>query len=87
MLKGAGDTRFIMWSIGIVTLVIMILPITIGVRFLGWGIYTCWIILTLYVISLCSASFLRYYQGKWKTMRVIETLPAKMARDKCTSVC
>ena len=76
VLKGAGDTRFIMWSIGIVTLVIMIFPITIGVRFLGWGIYACWIILTLYVISLCSASFFRYYQGKWKTTRVIEKIPA-----------
>ncbi len=76
VLKGAGDTRFIMWTIGIVTLVVMILPITIGVGFLGWGIYACWIILTLYVISLCSVSFLRYRQGKWKTIRVIEEIPA-----------
>ena len=76
VLKGAGDTRFIMWSIGIVTLVIMIFPISIGVRFLGWGIYACWIILTMYVISLFSASFFRYYQGKWKTTRVIEKIPA-----------
>jgi MATE family multidrug resistance protein len=76
VLKGAGDTRFIMWTIGIVTLVVMILPITISVGFLGWGIYACWIILTLYVISLCSVSFLRYRQGKWKTIRVIEEIPA-----------
>jgi MATE family multidrug resistance protein len=76
VLKGAGDTRFIMWTIGIVTLVVMILPITISLGFLGWGIYACWIILTLYVISLCSVSFLRYRQGKWKTIRVIEEIPA-----------
>ncbi len=76
VLKGAGDTRFIMWSIGITTLVVMILPITIGVRFLGWGIYACWILLTLYVLSLCIVSFLRYRQGKWKNIRVIEELPA-----------
>ncbi len=76
VLKGAGDTHFIMWTIGIVTLVVMILPITIGVGFLGWGIYACWIVLTLYVISLCSVSFLRYRQGKWKTIRVIEEIPA-----------
>jgi len=76
VLKGAGDTRFIMWSIGITTLVVMVLPITIGVKFLGWGIYACWAILTLYVLSLCSITFLRYRQGKWKHIRVIEKIPA-----------
>ncbi|MDX2445673.1 MAG: MATE family efflux transporter [Desulfobacterales bacterium] len=75
VLKGAGDTRFIMWSIGITTLVVMVLPITIGARFLGWGIYACWILLTLYVLSLCLVSFLRYRQGKWKNIRVIEKIP------------
>ena len=76
VLKGAGDTRFIMWSIGITTLVVMILPITIGIIFLGWEIYACWILLTLYVLSLCTISFLRYRQGKWKNIRVIEKIPA-----------
>ena len=75
VLKGAGDTRFIMWSIGIITLVIMIFPVTVGVAFLGWGLYACWVILTLYVIALCSASFFRYSQGKWKIIRVIEKFP------------
>jgi len=76
VLKGAGDTRFIMWSIGIATLAVMIFPIAIGVRLLGWGIYACWAILTLYVLSLCSVTFLRYRQGKWKHIRVIEKIPA-----------
>jgi len=76
VLKGAGDTRFIMWSIGIVTLAVMVVPIIIGVRYLGWGLYACWAILTLYVLSLCAASFFRYCQGKWKITRVIETLPS-----------
>jgi MATE family multidrug resistance protein len=76
VLKGAGDTRFIMWSIGIVTLAVMVFPIIIGVRYLGWGLYACWAILTLYVLSLCAASFFRYCQGKWKITRVIETLPS-----------
>ena len=75
VLKGAGDTRFIMWSIGIATLVVMILPITIGIRFLEWGIHACWAILTLYVLSLCLVSFFRYRQGRWKSIRVIEKAP------------
>jgi len=71
-LKGAGDTRFIMWSIGMATLVVMVIPIYIGVEILGWGIYACWIILTLYVLTLFSVSLLRYRQGKWKTIRLID---------------
>ena len=70
VLKGAGDTRFIMWSIGAATLVIMILPMTVIVEFTGWGLYACWINLTLYVISLFSVTLLRLRQGKWKNIRV-----------------
>jgi MATE family multidrug resistance protein len=70
VLKGAGDTRFIMWSIGVATLVIMILPMTVIVEFTGWGLYACWINLTLYVISLFSVTLWRLRQGKWKNIRV-----------------
>jgi MATE family multidrug resistance protein len=72
VLKGAGDTRFIMWSIGLATLFVMIIPIYIGVELLGWGIYACWIILTLYVLTLFCVSVLRYRQGQWKSIRLIK---------------
>jgi Na+-driven multidrug efflux pump len=49
----------------------MIIPIYIGVEILGWGIYACWITLTLYVLTLFSVSLLRYRQGKWKAIRLI----------------
>ena len=71
VLKGAGDTRFIMWSIGIATLVVMILPLSIIVEYTNWGLIACWINLTLYVISLFLIAGLRYRQGKWKKIRVI----------------
>jgi len=70
VLKGAGDTRFIMWSIGVATIVIMILPMTVIVEFTGWGLYACWINLTVYVISLFSVTLWRLRQGKWKNIRV-----------------
>jgi MATE family multidrug resistance protein len=70
-LKGAGDTRFIMWSIGLTTLVIMMLPMTMIVEYTEWGIYACWVNLTLYVISLFVVTFWRFRQGKWKNIRVI----------------
>jgi MATE family multidrug resistance protein len=70
-LKGAGDTRFIMWSIGLATLIVMVLPLTIIVEYTEWGLFASWIVLTLYVITLFAISFLRFRQGKWKTIRVI----------------
>jgi MATE family multidrug resistance protein len=71
VLKGAGDTRFIMWSIGLATLLVMFLPLTLIVEFTDWGLFACWSTLTLYVISLFSVTLLRYRQGKWKKIRVI----------------
>lgn len=72
VLKGAGDTRFIMWSIIVVSLVVMILPIYIGIEYFGMGLYFAWICLTLFVFFLFAISFGRYLQGMWKRMRVIE---------------
>ena len=71
VLKGAGDTRFIMWSIGAATVLVMIVPLTIIIAYLKMDIVACWAILTLYVISLFILSFWRFRQGKWKGIRVI----------------
>ena len=71
VLKGAGDTRFIMWSIGVMTLLVMIVPLTIIIAYLEMGLVACWITLTLYLISLFLVSFWRFRQGRWKSIRVI----------------
>jgi MATE family multidrug resistance protein len=71
VLKGAGDTRFIMWNIGLATFFIMVLPMTVLVEFSGWGLYACWLNLTLYVMTLFSVTLWRFWQGKWKMIRVI----------------
>ena len=72
VLKGAGDTRFIMWSIGLLSLAVMILPIYIGVEVFGAGLYYAWSCATLFVFCLFAASFWLYQQGRWKKVRVIE---------------
>jgi len=74
-IKGAGDTRFVMWSTGILSLGIMVIPVYIAVFYLGAGLYSTWTAITAYI---CLAGLLfrwRYFQGKWKTMRVIEHHP------------
>jgi MATE family multidrug resistance protein len=72
VLKGAGDTRFIMWSIGILSLVVMILPLVIGVHIFGAGLYFAWSCATSFVFFLFIISYWRYLQGRWKYVRVIQ---------------
>ena len=73
VLKGAGDTKFIMWSIGFFSLFGMILPLYIGIEFFGLGVYFAWTCTLLFLCQLAGITFWRFYQGKWKKMRVIET--------------
>ena len=71
-LKGAGDTRFIMWTIGALSLGLMIIPVYLAIEVMGAGLYTVWILATVYVAALGTAFMLRYGNGKWKQMRIIE---------------
>lgn len=86
-LKGAGDTQFIMWTIGGLSIGVMIVPSYLALEIFGAGIYTAWILVTLYISALGMAFFLRYRHGKWKHMRVIETPPTVAEpRIKMTTV-
>ena len=80
-IKGAGDTRFIMWTIAAMCLGLMIIPTYLAVEVFHAGIYTVWTIATLYVCALGVAFMLRYRQGKWKEMRVIEE-PVELAAKR-----
>jgi multidrug resistance protein, MATE family len=71
-IKGAGDTRFMMWTLIIVGLSGMVLPVYIAVVVFGLGLYTAWFIVTVYVAILGTVFWIRFLGGKWKTMRVIE---------------
>ena len=81
-IKGAGDTRFIMWTIAALSLGVMIVPVYIAVEIMGRGIYTAWTLAAIYVCALGVAFMLRYRQGKWKKMRVIEG-PQHLAGKEC----
>ena len=72
VLKGAGDTKFIMWSMGLISFFGMILPIYIGIEIFGMGIYYAWGCTVFFLCQLAALTFWRFSQGKWKTMRVIE---------------
>jgi multidrug resistance protein, MATE family len=70
-IKGAGDTRFVMWMIICLSLGVLVAPSVIAITVLHASIYACWGIATAYVCALGTAFFLRYRQGKWASMSVI----------------
>ncbi len=79
-IKGAGDTRFVMRLIVVVSIFVFVLPVFVAVTWLGAGIYTVWTIASLYISTLGVAFLLRFLGGKWKSMRVIEEpVPAPAA--------
>jgi MATE family multidrug resistance protein len=86
-IKGAGDTRFIMWTIGALSIGVMIVPIYVAVEVFGAGLYAAWTIATLYICALGLAFMWRYRQGKWKSMKVIEQQPVSNGgRARCAAV-
>ena len=82
-IKGAGDTRFIMWTIAILSPTVMMIPSYLAANTFHANIYVMWTILTLYICVLGLAFMLRYKQGKWKQMRVIEH-PAELTTKPWT---
>jgi MATE family multidrug resistance protein len=71
-LKGAGDTSFIMWAIAVVSVGVMIVPVYLAIEIFSAGLYTAWALATAYICALGVVFMIRYRQGKWKSMRVIE---------------
>ena len=71
-IKGAGDTRFVMFMIAIVSSVALVIPSYIALVLLDAGIYTGWTIASAYVSTLGLIFLFRFMGGKWKSMRVIE---------------
>lgn len=70
--KGAGDTRFVMWVTMAVSLGVMVLPVWLGITYFGLGLYGAWICASAYIMLLGVIFYFRFRGGKWKEMRVIE---------------
>ena len=77
VLKGAGDTRFVMNVSFVGGLVFMVIPAWIAVR-LGFSYYVPWFAITVFIFALAVTFWLRFKGGKWKNMRVIEQHQAEI---------
>jgi MATE family multidrug resistance protein len=70
-LRGAGDTRFVAVVGFALAWPTMVLP-TWAVTRLGGSVTVAWAFATLYICLLAGLFSVRFWQGKWKAMRVIE---------------
>ncbi len=70
-LKGAGDTRFVMYLIFSVSLLVLVIPSFIVLLVLKKGIFAGWFLVAAYILILGLGFFIRFKGGKWKKIRVI----------------
>jgi MATE family multidrug resistance protein len=75
-IKGAGDTKFVMYISIMLSFVGLLVPTYLAVVVFDYGLMVSWGLATTYVILLGVTFFLRFLNGKWKSMRVIETTPS-----------
>lgn len=71
-IKGAGDTRFVMFMVVIASICGLAIPTYLAIVVFGYGLTVSWVIVTAYVIILGFVFFGRFLSGRWKCMRVIE---------------
>jgi MATE family multidrug resistance protein len=74
-IKGAGDTRFVTRAVLLFSTTLLVIPVYLAIDVFEAGLYAAWLFATVYVIALGCTFFLRFRQGKWKAMRVIEHNP------------
>lgn len=74
-IKGAGDTRFVTWTMAIMSTGLMVIPVYVSIEYFDGGLFIAWSFITAYVCLVSFIFWWRFKQGKWKSMRVIESPP------------
>jgi MATE family multidrug resistance protein len=70
-IKGAGDTRFVL-NVSIVMAGMLALLSWLTIEVWELGVYACWTVVTVWVWAMGVVFCLRFLQGSWRSMRVIE---------------
>ncbi len=84
-IRGAGDTRFAMlysFSLGVV---LMVVPTYVASFYGEEGFRFAWYSVTLYVSVLGLGFIVRFQQGRWMSMRIIEHTLPELAHDASPS--
>ncbi|GAB6127384.1 MATE family efflux transporter [Humidesulfovibrio idahonensis] len=86
-LKGAGDTRFVMFTILGAGVCVLILPTWYLVQTGVWGIHGPWIALSAYICTMALSLGLRFQNGAWVKRRVIEAVKEPGGRPNAGTKC
>ncbi|MFH1741495.1 MAG: MATE family efflux transporter [bacterium] len=71
-LRGAGDTRFVMWMAVVMAWVLFVPPVYILIVWLGRGVLAAWAWVTLYVCLLAVVFYVRFRAGRWQHIKIRE---------------
>ena len=74
-IKGAGDTVFVL-RVSLVLAALLAGLSYLSVEVWQLGIFGCWVLITGWVWGAALTFFVRFRQGKWRSMRVIESRDA-----------
>ncbi len=69
-LRGAGDTKYVMWGTGISIWAARLGLAFIFVKVFGWGLVGAWIGMTADHVARAAFFGIRYYLGKWQHITV-----------------
>jgi multidrug resistance protein, MATE family len=70
-IKGAGDTRFV-FVISLIMAILLAVGTWVAMVYLGAGLHGCWMLVTAWICALGVVYGLRFRQGVWRGMRVID---------------
>lgn len=70
-LKGAGDTRFVMFAVVIVSWLVMVVPTYLAIVVFKQHLFVAWGFATAYVVLLAFIFLFRFLKGNWKEMSII----------------
>jgi MATE family multidrug resistance protein len=70
-LKGAGDTTFVM-AATLIAGCIAVAVAWVGLERFGFDLVACWFVITGLICVMGTTFLLRFLQGAWQEMRVIE---------------
>jgi MATE family multidrug resistance protein len=71
-IKGAGDTRFV-FGTSLIMAIVLALGTWVAMEHFGARLHGCWILVTVWICVLGVTYGLRFVQGRWRSMRVIDT--------------
>ena len=71
VLRGAGDTRYLMGAILAASIFSFLAPLYIGIELFDQGVYFAWGCVLSFILTLFLLTWLRYRRGRWQGMSVI----------------